>query len=303
MIKHQSTTLITKSMLTGLLAFCTLDAHALTINTVFDNSVTSSEQAAFNYAVQQFEHALADNITVLINVDGNLGGGLASTSTSVLFGTYHDIRVAVNAKYGSALLPTNEPSGADSALSIGMSTAEAKALGLASFNGVDGSISFNSNLAYATDPSHQAVAGAYDLIGIAEHEISEILGRASGLTQGSPFYTPLDFLRYTGNGVQSFSSTDTGVYFSLDGGKTNIQGFNSNLGGDISDWNGSNPADAFNAFISTNQALGITAADWSSMRAIGYTLAPVPLPASIWLFASACLGLGAYGKRRQNGLV
>ncbi|MBV9200850.1 MAG: hypothetical protein JO320_05860 [Alphaproteobacteria bacterium] len=65
-----------------------------------------------------------------------------------------------------------------------MSDAEAKALGLRAANtsGIDGWVGFSSAADYTYDPDNRAVAGAYDFIGVAEHEIAEVMGRY-GMTQ------------------------------------------------------------------------------------------------------------------------
>jgi hypothetical protein len=57
-----------------------------------------------------------------------------------------------------------------------MATAEAKALGLRSGGGTDGVVSFDATAPWTFDPTNRAAAGHYDLIGVAEHEISEVPG-------------------------------------------------------------------------------------------------------------------------------
>src|SRR5881394_3227909 len=58
---------------------------------------------------------------------------------------------------------------------------------LLSYTGNDGSIGFGSGFAYTFAPMNRAVGGAYDFIGTAVHEISEVLGRVAflGGTVGS----------------------------------------------------------------------------------------------------------------------
>lgn len=295
-----------KSMLAGVMAFAALDANALNIVANFDpaGSVTSAEQTAFNYAAQQYESLFSNNMTVTIDVNGNLSGPntLGKSSWFYYTGSYSTISTAINTRYGAQVLPAASP--APSGSTYALTAADDKALGLTTNTNsteVDGTFSFNGSLSYTTDPNNQTVSGKYDFIGVAEHEISEILGRVSGLTQTNPFLAPMDLVRYTAPGVNSFSSSATGVYFSLNGGATNLQGFNSTAGGDLQDWNGSNLADAYNAFLSSGQALSISSADIAALQYLGYKVAePVPLPATAWLFASACLGMGAFGRRRNQ---
>jgi hypothetical protein len=77
--------------------------------------------------------------------------------------------------------------------------------------------------------------------------------------------------------------TDTGVYFSIDGGVTNLQGFSSIAGGDLDDYNGSNPTDPYNASTGLNQAHHLNSVDITNLEVIGYDLraAVVPEPATL----------------------
>ena len=129
-----------------------------------------------------------------------------------------------------------------------MADAEAKALGLIPGNNPtsDGSIGFNSTASWTFDPNNRAVAGKNDFIGVAEHEITEVMGRY-GLGQNgfaSGHYSPLDLFRYTAPGTLDLAPAN-GAYFSIDGGNTVINTFNGTGGGDLSDWLGTT-LDSFN---------------------------------------------------------
>src|SRR5947208_12571748 len=119
---------------------------------------------------------------------------------------------------------------------------------------------------------NRAVAGTYDFIGTAVHEISEVLGRAAflGGTVGSitNAYSLQDLFRYS-----SLNTRDLGAggYFSPDRGKTNLDNFNSG-GGDSGDWAGSAGFDSFNAFASSGVENLVTEADLRTMDTIGWNV-------------------------------
>ena len=114
-----------------------------------------------------------------------------------------------------------------------MARAEAKALGLLAGDGsgIDGYVGFNSTAAFTFDPNNRATAGKFDFIGIAEHEISEAMGRfglgQNGVSSGR--YGPIDLFRYFSHGVLDLVPAN-GAYFSIDGGTTVINTFNGHGG-------------------------------------------------------------------------
>ena len=296
-------------------------AHAgLVINPTWDPSLSAnlsaadvtSVQNAFNYAAQQFQNKFNDNIQINITVAAQSGTGiLGQSSTNLQFSSFSGVRNALIADKKSAdditamaagHFPTTDPTGGGTYL---VPFAEAKALGLRTANNSasDGTFTFGAGFSYTYDPLNRAVSGKYDFIGIAEHEISEIMGRiyllGKNLTGGAD-YVPFDLFRYTGSGAQSVSSSATGVYFSIDGGATNLKAFSASS--DLQDW-ASGTNDAFNAFSSSGVMNDLSAVDVQVMDVIGYDLVAVPEPAnSGTLFAAALAAVGIIhqaGTRRR----
>jgi hypothetical protein len=156
-----------------------------------------------------------------------------------------------------------------------MARAEAKALGLvaATSTTTDGAVGFNSSLNYDFNQADGIASGAYDFVGLAEHEIAEVLGRNSAVTGSSSFYQmPVDLFRYNAPGVQSYSYT-AATYFSIDAGKTNLGWWSNDSGGDRADWltgsSGSYPNDVQNAYLYPG-ATSLAPADLILLGALGW---------------------------------
>lgn len=274
-------------------------ASSLQFNVTYDASTASAPAgffSAFADAIQFYEATFSDPITINIQVGwGEINGGslspgdIGQSSTRQQgFYKYSQVATALANDSKSAAdqtavnnLPAFDPTGGANFV---MSNAEAKALSLlaATATGIDGFIGFRSTAPFTFDPDNRAVAGEYDFIGLAEHELSEVMGRY-GLGQNgasSGRYSPLDLFRYTSPDVPDLVP-ENGDYFSIDGGRTAINTFNGIGGGDLADWAGAT-LDSYNAFLALGRELPVTAGDITEMDVIGYDPA-TPEPASLAL--------------------
>jgi hypothetical protein len=277
----------------------TFPARAITFNVTYDSSVTgltnaAQVEAAFNTAAQTIQNLYTNSSSVNITVYwgnawpyGSVGLGASETTAygafpyATLTNAMRTTRTTVGDSNSVASLPAADPAASAGAVWY-IPRAEIKALGLASSisttandTTTDGEIGFASNLTYTFDPTNRAVTGKFDLIGVAEHEITEVMGRMTfGL--GSTF-VPYDLFRFTNNGTRSFNINSTNVYFSVDSGVTALKFFNTNgNGGDIQDWASSALPDSYDAFCSAGEKLFLSAADLTSVDILGYALSYQP---------------------------
>jgi hypothetical protein len=273
------------------LFFNTHFASALTFNITYDSSVTvltnaAQVEAAFAAAAQTFSDIATNAATIKVTMYwgpvGPFVGGIGlGRSQFELVGpfTYAEItnalslhRASVEDTNSVASLPATDPTGGGTWI---VPLAEARVLGLFGANDPteDGEIGFATNVNYTFDPNNRTVTGKFDFIGVAQHELSEVLGRANaGFNDPSGGFVPYDLFRFTNSGVRSLNlSMTTNAYFSIDNGVTSLKSYYTNeSAGDIQDWKSSAIPDAFDAFSVAGHINPMGTNDITAMDVLGY---------------------------------
>jgi hypothetical protein len=264
------------------------------IDVTFDQAIGSLPAgfvAAIDYVVEYFDHLFTDAITINIDVGyGEVNGqplGSGALGESITFLNSYNYSTLRGALAGDAKsaddatavasLPGSDP--ISSTHTYWVSTAEQKALGLLAANSaaIDGYVGFSSTLPFDYNRNDGISAGFYDFIGTVEHEFSEVMGRVvlAGATIGSTpnGYEPLDLFDYSSPGTRRLVGTTAG-YFSIDGGTTNLDNFNTNSGGDFGDWAASAGNDSALAFSNSGVLNNFSGTDVRAMDVLGYNRAP-----------------------------
>jgi hypothetical protein len=267
------------------------------LNIAYDANTLGTAPSGFfsavNYVVSLFDATFTNNVTVNIEVgygsfpfDGSTVPPLGENiQNNLVFTSYTQVRQALlnEGAPGATTLPLNSP--ISGGLVLG--SAEEKALGLIGpSSALDGWIGIASDTTLAQQlgaswsysPTAAPGANQYYLVGVLEHEITEVMGRASYLDIPGE-HAVMDLYRYKAPGVRQ-TGTGGPAYFSTNGGATNLDNWNTRAGGDIGDWASSAGADAFLAFNPPDQINELSGTDLTLMSAIGWTISAAPIAGS-----------------------
>jgi len=266
------------------------------INVNFDqptNTLPTGFVTAVNWAVDYLDSLFTNPVTLTINVGygevagGSLGGALGGSvglANTVSYTSVQSALLAQNAP-GASTLPSSSPFSG----SLYIPQAEAKALGLAAGTTLDGYVGFSNSVSWSFTPNVTPPPGAYDFIGVFEHEITEVMGRISLIDYQPSYYALADLYRYTASGDRSLTTGGAGslAYFSVDGGQTLLRSWNNDSSnGDLGDWYGSGApgADMGNDYGLPGVIMPFSAVDLLEMQALGWTTATGPAAPTIASF-------------------
>ncbi|MBU6995390.1 NF038122 family metalloprotease [Ferrovum myxofaciens] len=279
-------------------------SYALTFDTSYNPSMLTDFgtsnfaliQSDVQYVTNLYSSLYTNNVTLNISLTadtspGALAASLPTYDQSAIY-SYSQIRSALiaNASTPASVSATNSLPSTDPSILKGgyiMPSAESKALGLLAGNatGTDGTIYVGTNIGGGSSWDFAGTstpnANDYSFINALEHEMAELMGRTTQLTNNTWAWNgPMDLFRYTAPGVINMDPNATGVYFSTDGGATVAKLYNppNTNGADIQDWFNSTTPDPYDAYATPGSFAPLSLVDQQMMNTLGWTSSSAAVP-------------------------
>ena len=281
----------------------TVPTTGLNIHATFDSSITGNPNAAaieamINRAISIYESLFSDPITIEIRFryattapngtpfpQGAVSQSLTATYMAPWNLYINELRA--DATTGNDNLAIASLPGSALSANIVAASANARAVGgntppdmfangtIGPGGPYDGIVTLNSSIPFQfTRPIN---ASNFDAQRVIEHEMDEVMGLGSRLGRPGNDLHPQDLFSWSSTGHRNIASSGT-RYFSINGGVTNIVGFNQDAGGDFGDWLSTSCPQANpyvqNAFLCLGQASDIaaTSPEGINLDVIGYDL-------------------------------
>ncbi len=257
-------------------------ANGLQFDLIWDPSVATAP-SGFIQAVKSAAQYISSLFSTreVINIDvgyGEIAGsplGSGALGESESYGYLANYTAVTNALRGDGytFAASSEPTSSQ----FFITSAETKAMGYVNptSTSLDGYVGFSSSYPMYYGTTGTPSANQYDFFSIAEHELTEVMGRIGvegANMNGAKTYTPLDLFHYSAPGKLTMAGN--GGYFSVNNGQTNLGAYNNAAvnGGDVADWASSIANNSFDAFTAPGTAGAMTSNDVIETAALGYRL-------------------------------
>lgn len=269
------------------------------INFLYDSTVASAPTGftqALDFVATTFGNLISNPISININISW---GGIAATSYAMngpftTDATYSQMKEALthNAIISTLVGDANaqiQQAAVDglqtdtSGRTLFVTNAEGKLFNFPSYSSgtSDGHIGFNNTINWNYSTNAQiTLPGQMNIVATAMHELSEELG-CQGVYSWLNKFAPIQILDnyvYSAPGVRGADSQGNS-YFSIDGGKTNLNNFEGHNGGDAFNWNRYTDKfiDAFDSFGSPGVVSPYSITDMTILSVLGYNIKQFPV--------------------------
>jgi hypothetical protein len=249
-------------------SFVLVSAGGIAFNLLFDAAASSAAAAAFRTGIEQaatlLSQAITNKITVNINIDwSGTGNRAAAKPDNGLFETYSTVRsdlIKGAAPGDTTFNALPNATSVQGQSQIAVWNPQLKLFGLLGANDTttdDGTASFTTDI------------GSTDLVGVALHELTHVLGRVPY----GPSPDIFDLFRFTSTGTRLLSNSipSASAYFSVDNGNSKLADYGRNS--DPSDFINSGiqgAYDSFNEYYSNNTYQYLSSVDLEQLDALGY---------------------------------